>query len=294
MSRASHLAVVRAAERTDQGLKRLFTRLGNSEHPEGQVFRTYRTLRTAVGAVLAQGRGVGERAAIRGLLLDARANLAVDFNDFLHEAADLGIDQAEAQVDAYGLGGFTSGLDTERLQEALNAWLGVFDSQVAGVEGALILGADDAFIVGDEEQAGLLTPTPLTQAGASWLSLAAQWGFWWLIEEPVKRKGIDWWKQAIAAIDHRTTECCLRVHGQAVPLDKDFHLTGSPAYADYMDWPPFHRWCRTSVALVPKEDVEDVLTHELRDAASAELRAREESGRQHIWPSHGRSRRRGM
>jgi hypothetical protein len=80
-------------------------------------------------------------------------------------------------------------------------------------------------------------------------------------------------RQAIAAIDHLTTDCCLRVHGQIVGLEEDFTLAGTPRYADELRDPPFHDWCRTSVALYSAE-YDDDLTAQMRDAAKAELDAR--------------------
>lgn len=62
-------------------------------------------------------------------------------------------------------------------------------------------------------------------------------------------------KQAVAAIDERTTECCLRVHGQIADLDKPYKLTGTPRFQDEMMFPAFHWNCRTSsVAYHPAFD----------------------------------------
>lgn len=101
-------------------------------------------------------------------------------------------------------------------------------------------------------------------------------------------------KQAIAAIDHRTTDCCLRVHGQIQPLDKPFELTGTPRYADKMDAPPFHQNCRTAISIYTERmETKGIPTAEMVDAAEAERRAREETGvRERIWPSSSTSRRR--
>lgn len=62
-------------------------------------------------------------------------------------------------------------------------------------------------------------------------------------------------KQAVAAIDDRTTECCLRVHGQITDLDQPYKLTGTPRFQDEMMFPAFHWNCRTSsVAYHPAFD----------------------------------------
>lgn len=100
-------------------------------------------------------------------------------------------------------------------------------------------------------------------------------------------------KQAVATIDDRTTDCCLRVHGQIQPLDEPFQLTGTPRYADEVQDPPFHWYCRTAEALYHEEFEEfGIPTSKMQDAAEAELEARERTKtREVIYPSHATSRR---
>jgi len=54
-------------------------------------------------------------------------------------------------------------------------------------------------------------------------------------------------KQAIASINARTTQTCLRVHGQIRDLDQPFELTGEPRFEREMQQPPFHWNCRTEI-----------------------------------------------
>jgi hypothetical protein len=100
-------------------------------------------------------------------------------------------------------------------------------------------------------------------------------------------------KQAIATVDEKTTDCCLRVHGQIQPLDKPFHLVGEPRFADKIDNPPFHWYCRTAQALYTERmESRGVPTSEMVIAARAELRAREETGKRTIIrPSSATSKR---
>lgn len=72
----------------------------------------------------------------------------------------------------------------------------------------------------------------------------------------VEQHPADWYKQVIAALDHRTTETCKLAHHQIVRLDDKFHLTGQPRYSDYMEHPPFHNWCRSVVRLLAGERLE--------------------------------------
>ena len=100
-------------------------------------------------------------------------------------------------------------------------------------------------------------------------------------------------RQAIAALDERTTDCCLHVHGQIVAMDEPFRLTGTPRFADRMMRAPFHWHCRTGLSLWhPSLEEVGVPTSEMRAAARAELEAREKTGRRRvIHPAHATSRR---
>lgn len=69
-----------------------------------------------------------------------------------------------------------------------------------------------------------------------------------LVYENAKQQVTGLKKQAIAAIDDRTTDCCLRVHGQITDIDQPYKLTGTPRFQDEMMFPAFHWRCRTSSA----------------------------------------------
>lgn len=131
----------------------------------------------------------------------------------------------------------------------------------------------------------------LTAQLALWGASLAILGIWW--ERGQEQTGFAWKEQAIAAIDERTTDCCLRVHGQIKPLDGQFKLAGTPRFADQMSAPPFHWLCRTAKALyLEAMEQVGVTTRTMRDAARAELEARVETGRrQVIHPAHATSRR---
>jgi hypothetical protein len=111
-------------------------------------------------------------------------------------------------------------------------------------------------------------------------------------KEGQRQTGQVWKKQVIAGIDERTTDCCLRVHGQIQNLDDEFILTGTPRFADKMKRPPFHAHCRTAETLWLAEFEEvGVTTAEMREAALAEREARKDGSRVEIHPAHATSRR---
>lgn len=82
-------------------------------------------------------------------------------------------------------------------------------------------------------------------------------------------------KQAVAAMGPTTTETCLRVHGQIQPVGEPFQLSGTPRFADAMQYPAFHWNCRTAVAMWhPSFEQGNATTENMRARAAAELRKR--------------------
>jgi hypothetical protein len=95
-------------------------------------------------------------------------------------------------------------------------------------------------------------------------------------EEAIRLIGdTDLQKQAIAVIGDRTTDTCLRVHGQIQPVGEPFTLTGEPRFADKMMTPAFHWNCRTSIAMYhPSFEGSGLNTANMVASAKAELRKR--------------------
>ena len=249
---------VRAARRTTRELKILFGQMGTTEHPRGKILRAYRNVRRGAKSAF---REIAPQFALNEVLQGFRAEMSVIVGQMLIEARLIGRAQAEAELEAWGLRRaperrytFTSERD---------AWLADVDAQIDAANAS----QEEEYILGGDTQQGILQPAPVIMAGAHWLSVAAiaTWVFGVSRSAEISARvgGFDWWKQAVPAIDERTTDCCLRVAGQSVPLDDQFHLTGTPRYADHQDWSPFHDWCRTSVVLVLEEDRDDELTERM-------------------------------
>jgi hypothetical protein len=84
-------------------------------------------------------------------------------------------------------------------------------------------------------------------------------------------------KQAVASIGPRTTQCCLRVHGQIRDVGEPFELTGEPRFARQMMHPSFHWNCRTTEVMYhPAFEQGGLTTANMRSSAAAELRRRGE------------------
>ncbi len=267
-----HRAAVRRAAQDVRWLKTHFDkRIGSVIHPRGDVLSAYRRARRDMAGVLR----AGDRREARGILAGLRRELLGIGVVALGEAIERGQESAQQQLAAYEASGESTEQagQTPDLQPLLTGWLAAYDAQARQIGAWLAAGGDDDLVVGDENRLGLLQAAPIAVEAARWLAQAMAQGISTQIVGREQRT-TKWDKQAFAAIDRRTTETCLRVHGQIRPLNGEFKLTGTPRFADEMDWSPFHHWCRTSVALYLPE-FEDGLTQELRDTADTELRQRE-------------------
>lgn len=270
MAEREHAAAIREAERTADLFRRLIAKMGTKEHPRGRILTAYRQARRAL-------RGTnGGVVEVREVLAELRAAMMVIAQDTLWESAQQGSRQAQKQIELYGL---PLGLDGYTPQQELAAWLASVDAQHAAVLGLASAGNLSA-IVGDDQRVGALSPAPVIRTGARWLAVAgvaaASVATYSAIQKASAQE--EFGKQAIAAIDERTTDCCLRVNGQVVPLSGQFRLTGTPRYADEMESPPFHNYCRTSEALVRMADANDDLSQAMRQAGIDELNARAATG----------------
>ena len=295
-----HEAAVKSALRTGDEVDRLIARLGTAVHPRGEILGAYRNAQRGVRAALDFGPGFQRDMALQDALGGLRVAVRQTARESLSAAVAVGQEQAERQAAAWGLQGSGargqgSEVDTAAMEAA---WMGSVDGQVSAALALAATGADEAEIVGDEGRAGVLRPAPVVAEGARWVAgavTAAMVAWWaWVLRERGGERGREgWMHQAVAAIDERTTDCCLRVHGQVQPLDKPFRLTGTPRYADEKAHPPFHWYCRSGEAILPASHAKDDLTQQMIEAARAELGLRGPDGknRVEIHPAHARSRR---
>jgi len=281
------LASVRAAEHTTRELKTLFGQLGTEEHPRGQVRVAYSNAQRALRDILSRVSGPAAAIEAQEVLGGLRRDVADAARGALNTAAALGRQQAQAEATAWSIPLADVPHDMEL---ALSGWMASVDKQIAYVLTLIGMDGDPALILGDDTRQGVLRHSEVTRDGAIILTGLALLMLVRSLRTDQTREA--WDKQAIAAIDERTTDCCLRVHGQIQPFSGRFELAGTPRYADRMDWSPFHDWCRTSICMIPRAQGEDDLTDEMVDAARAEIDARERTGTTvEIHPSHARSRR---
>lgn len=285
-----HVAL-REARRDTRFLDRLFARyIGTALHPRGRILSAYRAGRAAMDKALRDG----DRMAIADALDTLRYALLGIGGEATGQAVARGQTSAEAQAEAYGRDGNPIELARQRpdLQPLLRGWMSEFDRQVAQVEAAVAAGGEAERIIGDEARLGILQPAPVAVSAAEAFATALGMGaVVWIVGRPGEEREPGVQKQVIAAIDERTTDCCLHAHGQIQPFDEKFELTGTPRYADHLDWTPFHWYCRTSICMY-RPIYEEGETAQMRDAARAEIQARAETGeRVEIHPATATSRR---
>src|SRR5574341_1423346 len=261
-----HQRAVDQALRTGDALEKLFDRMGHVDAPRGRILSSYRVARRALGGRL------GNAGAVIETLDELRRSVTHTVDDLLQAAVEQGMAQARSSLALYNVRVVST---KPPVAAAREAWLGALTAQLTAVRGLALIGpstgsgADESLILGDDERVGLLSPGPVVREGARWLAWLTVMVFEGALEAALARagRGEEFFKQAIAVLDRRTTDCCLRVHGQTQPINKPFKLTGEPRYADEVDWPPFHWWCRTATALVLASEANDDLTREMREAA---------------------------
>lgn len=260
---------IRSAVRANARIGDSFARLGTKAHPRGFVISAYRRAHKDIVKALADQYPTDAVLEVMGGL---KSGLRADLRDEFARMYGFGVEEARRQMSYYGVQIYNSpALDLpSQVDSAVDVCLAKVDSQVATVR-ALMLTGNDAQIAGDEHRVGVVRYSDVVAAGAYWTAAMVWAGYAWRVQETPQ--GEQFSKQAVAALDNRTTDCCLQVHGQIQPFNKPFILDGTPRYADEMDWPAFHDYCRTSgVLYLPGFD--NNLTARMRDAAQTILNER--------------------
>lgn len=175
-------------------------------------------------------------------------------------------------------GQLVDGAELAPLASGLPAWQAAAEARIR---------SDAAQLAGDAPAAIAVALTDSApQSAYSWagngLLLAAEAATWQALNGSLKgaysrlntrgRSAGRYQKQALAAIDARTTRCCLAVHGQIRDLDQPFDTPEKPAFAPQQQQPPFHWRCRTVEALYhPFMERVGPTTEQLVTTASREL-----------------------
>ena len=269
-----HKRIVGRAEKAGDYLGTLFNRRGNMDHPNGSGLRAYRAALAGIGGALDSPRRT------QALLQQMRQNVYVAVRDVFDSAAGYGVDQAERDLGDWGIRASAYRVSDDYLRSATETTLTALDQQLNAVYTDVLSGSpDEAELLGDESRAGILAPAAVILAATRWLVTIHAGAYSDASTQAIQGAGqqvTEYGKQAVAAIDDKTTDCCLKVHGQLVPVSGAFQLTGTPRFADEMKAPPFHWNCRTATALVKLAEQDDDLTRIMQAAASVEIEARQQ------------------
>lgn len=249
-----HEEAIASALETVEELGKLFDRLaaGNSA-----LHRAYRTVLRALKGNL------DNLGAVEEAMETLKASVRAISTEYYGDAAAIGIGQANTDLRAYGLGP-PSPVDTELTNPALAATMQAVEIQAERAVSLVRLEMGEEYILGDENRQGVVRPNPVIGEMKFWITGLAILAY----STGTKKAGMQ--KQAVAQIDKRTTDTCLNVHGQIVSVERDFTLTGTPRFGGEMDFPPFHRGCRTGVAMIPSKFVDDKVTKGMRKDAIAQ------------------------
>ncbi len=260
---------IRSAVRANSEIGNLFAKVGTSDHPRGVILSAYRNAHRSMLTALTEPQPLfGAREVMREL----KQTVLTETKPIFQQAEQFGIDEAKRQLGYYGIEVQSFGAMglSSQTDNAINVLSEYLDSQLVSIETLILAGLDPTLITGDEDRRGILRPGSILGTAIFWI-LALLWDSFSDLVKQYKQDDMS--KQAIAALDSRTTDCCLRVHGQIQPFDKPFQLTGTPRYADKLDWAPFHDYCRTSIVLYSPE-FDFGLTDQMREAADYVLAER--------------------
>lgn len=203
------------------------------------------------------------RASIRAIASNTALNVGVKVTLFAKDELDYLAVLINATADTTMASTASAGqrevLTNALIDEAL-LWLSQIEGQfIAGAIQLQLAQTDPLLIQQRLIATGISTDgrASIWRSGLAPLELAIVnlvWGGWnggrqIVYQQAETQGGMVYRRQAIAAIDKRTTQCCLKVHGQIVDIDKPFQLSGTPRYGSELMWPPFHWRCRTSIVL---------------------------------------------
>lgn len=251
-----HEKAVKSALNTVDELGELFDRLsvGNSA-----IHVAYRTVLRALKGNLNNVTAVNEA------MDTLKASIKTISTEYYGEAVDLGVEQSITDLGLYGMAGQVVGVSDSIAVPALAATMQAIEVQAKHTVSFVKLDMDPSYTLGDGNRQGVVRPAPIIGEMKFWVAVLQKLAY---KEGTSKVTGVR--RQAVAQIDQHTTRTCLNVHGQMVGRNEKFHLTGTPKYADEMLNPPFHRGCRTGIALIPDQYIDGKVTEEMRKEAIAQ------------------------
>ncbi len=248
-----HERSIASALKSVQQLKKLTDRMRGTN---SAIHRAYRTVLRALKG------NTDNPAIVTDALITLEDSIRAAAATYYDDALAVGMAQAQRDLAIYGLGQ-PDNIDPNSANLAIASTISLLHSQNEQALSIARLDLGEEYIIGDASRRGIIQPAPILSEMSFWLTSLSVLSY----EQGTKRKMPEVVRQAVAQIDQHTTRTCLNVHGQIVGEDEDFHLTGTPKYADDMHDPPFHRGCRTSIAKILPKYLDDEVTAGMREDA---------------------------
>lgn len=265
---------IKSALKANEEIGKFFAQVGSVNNPRGYITTAYRQARRAMLTALKEDNPT---LAAADVMAELRKSIVSGTNSMFVEAEAMGSEEADRQLSYYSVKPLKRPLDNLRTRPSLQSVTAKVDAQTASIIALISTGAADAQIIGDADRSGALRYSDISLTVSSLVPSLWWQSYAYSVQAATANQPVQFSKQAIAALDDRTTDCCLKVHAQIQPLDGKFELTGTPRYADEMDWAPFHWYCRTSVALyLPEFDMG--LTADMRAGAQQITKERGQGG----------------
>lgn len=273
MSFATHKAEIQSALRVNRKLRAMQNGISPSKHPRNALTQIYRTTRRLIH------NNFDDLQELRNILFLFSSTVSMIIRPLMEDAAKLGSVAGLQSLDRRKIStiGASTAVSSPIVTPAIVAIKQIADSQVAQTISVAAIGGSVTTVIGDGvNSVGFFSQGILNKQINGFITAVTALSQFALWEQFIAQQIADdvYYKQAIAAIDQNTTECCLIVHGQFQPIDSMFELIGSPRFADLIENPPFHWNCRTATALVHASERFDSLTQEMIDAAASEIEAR--------------------
>lgn len=273
MSFATHKAEIQAANRVNKKLRVLQQGISPSLHPRNALTQIYKSTRKQIVA------NFDDIAELRNILFLFSSTVSRIVRPLIETSADLGRTAGLASLGRRNIStpGLSQIVSPTLITPAIVAIKEVADSQVAQTLAVASINGAVETVVGDGvNSVGFFSQGVLNKQINGFLTAITATSTLSLFEQFIagQIEANVFYKQAVAAVDEKTTECCLIVHGQFQLIDDFFSLVGSPRFADLIQNPPFHWNCRTATALVHASERFDSLTQDMIDAGARELEAR--------------------
>jgi hypothetical protein len=266
-----HLEAIRSGVKYNNDLKALTNSLvGSRKYPRGKVLMAFNRAHRALAG------NFDNPAAMEAILNQYRDEVLAAVGEGSLKAYEIGSIHSENLLTSYDLP-LTGDDQATMVKEGMASTEALLANQISAIQSGTL---SEAQVLGGATRVGMFAAGVITSQAANWFTMMAAQRVQVAVWQSLDRSGraSEFVKQIVAAIDENTTPCCLDAHGQTAEMKDDFHTPEAPAFAEFQQRPPFHRFCRTSQVLVLRSRRNDSLTQDMKMAALLEAELRKGPG----------------